>query len=98
MCVILADCRAVGLAEHAAFPRYSRRSMLDNLEAMHQLQLEESIDPVVSARIAQYEMAYQMQTSVVILSHLAASTRYLHVFILSLSTLLLCLVSQQVSC
>lgn len=42
----------------------SRRMMLDNLEAMHKLQLEETIDPVVSARIAQYEMAFRMQSSI----------------------------------
>ena len=42
----------------------SRRAMLDNLEQMHRLQLEQAIDPVVSARIAQYEMAFRMQSSI----------------------------------
>ncbi|MEM9411151.1 MAG: DUF1501 domain-containing protein [Planctomycetota bacterium] len=42
----------------------SRRAMLDNLEAMHELQMAEAIDPVVSARIAQYEMAFRMQSSI----------------------------------
>jgi hypothetical protein len=42
----------------------SRRNMLDRLRDMHELQAEQTLDPAVSARIAQYEMAFRMQTSV----------------------------------
>jgi len=41
-----------------------RRLMLDRLQEMHQLQYEQSLDPAIEARIAQYEMAFRMQTSV----------------------------------
>jgi hypothetical protein len=41
-----------------------RRRFLDDLAKLNQLKLEESGDPEVATRIAQYEMAYRMQTSV----------------------------------
>ena len=44
--------------------RTTRRNMLDKLAQLNQIQLEEFNDPEISARIAQYEMAYRMQTSV----------------------------------
>ena len=44
--------------------RKTRRNMLDMLKDLNQLQLEESGDPEINTRIAQYEMAYRMQTSV----------------------------------
>jgi hypothetical protein len=42
----------------------TRRRFLDDLAKLNQLKLEESGDPEVATRIAQYEMAYRMQTSV----------------------------------
>ena len=42
----------------------SRRAMLDRLRDLHELQRAESGDAEVDARIAQYEMAYRMQSSV----------------------------------
>lgn len=42
----------------------ARRRFLDDLAELNQLSLEEYGDPEISARIAQYEMAYRMQTSV----------------------------------
>lgn len=42
----------------------SRRRMLDALEEMNQKHLDEFGDPEIQSRIAQYEMAYRMQTSV----------------------------------
>jgi len=42
----------------------SRRRMLDYLKELHQIQYEKVKDPEISSRIAQYEMAYRMQTSV----------------------------------
>jgi len=42
----------------------SRRKMLDRLAELHQIQYEDLGDPEINARVAQYEMAYRMQTSV----------------------------------
>jgi len=41
-----------------------RRAMLDKLSALNRLQFEKELDPEIESRIAQYEMAYRMQTSV----------------------------------
>jgi Protein of unknown function (DUF1501) len=41
-----------------------RRSMLDALGALNRAQFERELDPEIESRIAQYEMAYRMQTSV----------------------------------
>ncbi|HET6423212.1 MAG TPA: DUF1501 domain-containing protein [Planctomycetaceae bacterium] len=42
----------------------TRRTMLDGLAALNQQKFAEVGDPEINARIAQYEMAYRMQTSV----------------------------------
>src|SRR5262245_18542809 len=44
--------------------RESRRKMLDRLAELHELQFEDVGDPEIKARVAQYEMAYRMQSSV----------------------------------
>jgi hypothetical protein len=41
-----------------------RRNMLDRLAELQAAQFEEVGDPEITARVAQYEMAYRMQTSV----------------------------------
>ena len=41
-----------------------RRLMLDRLHELHQLQYDREADPEIQTRVAQYEMAYRMQTSV----------------------------------
>lgn len=41
-----------------------RRRMLDYLHQMHQAQQDRELDPEIATRVAQYEMAYRMQTSV----------------------------------
>ena len=41
-----------------------RRKMLDNLAVLNQQRFDEIGDPEIQSRIAQYEMAYRMQTSV----------------------------------
>jgi hypothetical protein len=45
-------------------PPQVRRKMLDALAEMNQVQFEKSGDPETRARIAQYEMAFRMQSSV----------------------------------
>ncbi len=52
------------LANPDGVSRESRRKMLDRLEELHALQSEQEGDPEIAARVAQYEMAYRMQTSV----------------------------------
>lgn len=42
----------------------SRRRMLDKLKDLHDIQYDKVMDPEINSRIAQYEMAYRMQTSV----------------------------------
>jgi Protein of unknown function (DUF1501) len=42
----------------------ARRQMLDDLGRLNRLELEKSHDPEIATRIAQYELAYRMQTSV----------------------------------
>lgn len=42
----------------------SRRNMLDGLAELNQQRLQDVGDPEIAARIAQYEMAFRMQTSV----------------------------------
>jgi hypothetical protein len=42
----------------------SRRSMLDALAELHQLQLQQRPDPEIETRIAQYELGFRMQTSI----------------------------------
>jgi hypothetical protein len=48
-----------------------RRSMLDDIGRLNQLNLSQFGDPEITTRIAQYEMAYRMQTSVPELSDLS---------------------------
>tara|TARA_R110002073_G_scaffold115759_5_gene253868 strand:+ start:1475 stop:2923 length:1449 start_codon:yes stop_codon:yes gene_type:complete len=44
--------------------RSTRRTQLDDLAALNQMNLDRLGDPEIAARIAQYEMAYKMQSSV----------------------------------
>ena len=44
--------------------RDSRRKMLDRLAELQMVQQQDLGDPEINARVAQYEMAYRMQTSV----------------------------------
>ncbi len=42
----------------------TRRRMLDQIAELNRIELEKTSDPEIETRIAQYEMAYRMQTSV----------------------------------
>jgi hypothetical protein len=44
--------------------KVSRRDMLDALSKLHTLEIEQTLDDDLNGKIAQYEMAYRMQTSV----------------------------------
>src|SRR6266568_4197464 len=52
------------LANPDGISRESRRKMLDRLAELHALQFHDLGDPEINSRVAQYEMAYRMQTSV----------------------------------
>ncbi len=52
------------LANPDGISRESRRKMLDRLAELQALQFEDLGDPEINSRVAQYEMAYRMQTSV----------------------------------
>src|SRR5688572_5210252 len=52
------------LKNPAGVSQQSRRKMLDRLAELHRLQFDDLGDPEINARVAQYEMAFRMQTSV----------------------------------
>ncbi len=52
------------LSNPSGFSGETRRKYLDALNEINQMKLEESGDPETSTRIAQYEMAFRMQSSV----------------------------------
>ncbi|HEX6226211.1 MAG TPA: DUF1501 domain-containing protein [Chryseolinea sp.] len=52
------------LKNPAGTDKQSRAKMLDHIASLNRMQEEEFGDPEITARIAQYEMAYRMQTSV----------------------------------
>ena len=63
------QCRSQGdpvlyVTDPKGMPRNLRRSGLDTLNALNRLQADELGSPETITRIAQYEMAYRMQTSV----------------------------------
>lgn len=63
------QCRSKGdpvlyVSDPKGLPRQLRRNGLDTLNALNRIQAEELGSPETLTRIAQYEMAYRMQTSV----------------------------------
>jgi hypothetical protein len=52
------------LSNPPGFDASARRRFLDDLNEMNQAKLEEVGDPEIATRIAQYELAFRMQTSV----------------------------------
>ncbi len=52
------------LSDPPGIDRDLRRTMLDGLAKLNERQLQESGDPEIATRIAQYEMAFRMQSSV----------------------------------
>ena len=58
------DPGAVPVESRRASPRTDRRQFLDSLGELNRMTAAEFGDPETNARIAQYEMAFRMQTSV----------------------------------
>ncbi len=54
--------------------RSGRRAMLDKLGELNRVQFERELDPEIESRIAQYEMAFRMQTSVPEATDLSSET------------------------
>jgi hypothetical protein len=52
------------ISDPAGFERPQRERFIEDLEKLNQIRAEEFHDPEINTRIAQYEMAFQMQTSV----------------------------------
>ena len=52
------------LKDPKGMDKFSRRDMLDALAKLHKLEIEQTLDDDLNSKIAQYEMAYRMQTSV----------------------------------
>ncbi|NNJ28003.1 hypothetical protein LzC2_41140 [Planctomycetes bacterium LzC2] len=63
------------LSDPPGVSRSQRRNMLDALAALNHKTLDEYGDPEIATRIAQYEMAYRMQTSVPELMDLSGETQ-----------------------
>ncbi len=53
-----------------------RRAFLNDLNELNQLKLAESGDPEIATRIAQYEMAFRMQTSVPELTDISSESQH----------------------
>jgi hypothetical protein len=64
------------LSNPSGIDRDTRRRMLDGLDELNQLAAQAVGDPEINTRIAQYEMAYRMQTSVPELTDIAREPRH----------------------
>ncbi|MDF2376603.1 MAG: DUF1501 domain-containing protein [Verrucomicrobiales bacterium] len=65
------------LSDPRGVNRDVRRSMLDGLSQLNQKHFEEVGDPETNARIAQYEMAFRMQSSVPDLTDLSSEPKHI---------------------
>jgi hypothetical protein len=63
------------LSNPPGISRQMRREWLDDVAAVNQLNQQQYGDPEIGARIAQYEMAFRMQSSVPELTDLSGETR-----------------------
>jgi hypothetical protein len=61
----------------AGIPAHLRRRQLDAIRQLNQQKLNESGDPEIEARIAQYELAYRMQTSIPELTDLSSEPAHI---------------------
>jgi hypothetical protein len=63
------------LSNPAGIDATTRRRMLDGTKKLNEIALKSFGDPEINTRIAQYEMAYRMQTSVPDLTDLSGETK-----------------------
>ena len=63
------------LSNPAGIDGEARRSMLDGVQGLNQIAAESFGDPEINTRIAQYEMAFRMQTSVPELTDLSGESQ-----------------------
>ena len=63
------------LSDPSGMTREDRRTYLDVLNQLNQIQLDALADPEISTRIAQYEMAFRMQASVPELTDLSRESQ-----------------------
>jgi len=66
------------LNDPAGITPANRRKMLDYLEELNSMKYQEYGDPEITSRIAQYEMAYRMQTSVPEVMNIDDEPDYIH--------------------
>ncbi len=64
------------LSNPAGLSDATRRRILDDLAHLNQMRLEETGDPEIQTRIAQYELAYRMQAAVPALTDLSTEPRH----------------------
>lgn len=77
------QCRTKGdpvlfLGDPEGIPRDLRRKSIDAINTINQQQYEEVGDPEILTRIAQYEMAFRMQTSVPEAMDISREPAYIH--------------------
>ena len=60
------------LSDPDGYPRAARRRFLDDLRELNRIEQENTLDPEIATRVAQYEMAFRMQSSVPDLADLAS--------------------------
>jgi len=65
------------LSNPAGMSTTVRRGLLDDLARLNHLRQQEVGDPEITTRIAQYEMAYRMQTSVPALADISTEPRHI---------------------
>ena len=66
------------LSNAPGIDKESRRIMLDTYHAAQKLRFEQEQDPEIQTRIAQYEMAYRMQTSVPEVMNISQESDYIY--------------------
>ena len=64
------------LSDPAGMPRELRRGVFDDLAALNRRALDEVGDPEIATRIAQYELAYRMQSAVPELTDLSSEPEH----------------------
>jgi hypothetical protein len=66
------------LSNPAGMDRAERRRSLDALKALNEIELKDVGDPEIQTRIAQYELAYRMQTSVPEVMDISKEPKHIH--------------------